>query len=309
MSELQQGQSQGRTQSQGQTQSQVQTPTSAPQPLQLRIRHTTGYTYSEGATASYNEARMTPLTTSDQTLLRSRLEISPSPWTFEFRDYWGSTVTAFEVHEDHDELDVVATSTVETSGATPVPAGTPWDALDALADEWCEYLMASPWTTPPADLLDALEPLRADAATPSDFAQAVGRFLHASLAYVPGTTTVDSTAADAWAARSGVCQDFAHLMVGVLRVAGIPARYVSGYLHPSSEPQVGETVEGESHAWVEWFDGEWIGWDPTNDVAPAGRHVVVARGRDYADAPPLRGIYATDGDSSLSVGVEITRLR
>ena len=297
------------TQTQTQSLVQFQSQSSGTRPLQLRIRHTTGYAYSEGATASYNEARMTPLTTSDQTLLRSRLEISPSPWTFEFRDYWGSTVTAFEVHEDHDELEVVATSTVETSGSSPVPAGTTWDELGSLADEWCEYLMASPWTTPPEDLLAALEPVRAESPTPSDFAVAVGRYLHASLAYLPGTTTVDSTAADAWAARSGVCQDFAHLMVGVLRVAGIPARYLSGYLHPSSDPQIGETVEGESHAWIEWFDGEWIGWDPTNDVAPAGRHVVVARGRDYADAPPLRGIFATDGDSALSVGVEITRLR
>lgn len=279
------------------------------QGLQLRIRHTTGYTYGEGATASYNEARMTPLTTSEQTLLRSRLEISPSPWSFEFRDYWGSSVTAFEVHEDHDALEVVATSTVETTGVGPAPAGTSWADLGGLADDWCEYLMASPWTSPPDDLLAALEPLRAESPTPSDFALAVGRYLHDSIAYVSGSTTVSSTAADAWAARAGVCQDFAHLMVGVLRVAGVPARYVSGYLHPSTDPRVGETVAGESHAWIEWFDGEWIGWDPTNDVAPAGRHVVVARGRDYSDNPPLRGIYATPGDSELFVSVEITRLR
>ncbi|GAA1745650.1 transglutaminase family protein [Aeromicrobium alkaliterrae] len=276
---------------------------------QLRIRHTTGYAYADGSSGSYNEARMTPLTTSDQTLLRSRLEISPTPWTLEYRDYWGSTVTAFEVHEDHDALEVVATSTVETSGSVAQPGRTGWGDLAAVSDEWCEYLMASPWTSPPEELLAELEPLRASSETPADFARAVGRYLHESIAYLPGTTSVESTASDAWASRSGVCQDFAHLMLGVLRVAGIPARYVAGYLHPSSDPQVGETVEGESHAWVEWFDGEWIGWDPTNDIAPSGRHVMVARGRDYSDNPPLRGIYAAGSSSELFVSVEITRLR
>ncbi len=291
---------------------QRRSPASSPaesQGYQLRIRHTTGYTYADGATASYNEARLTPLTTSDQTLLRSRIEISPSPWSHEFRDYWGSTVTAFEVHEDHEALQVVATSTVETSGDGPVPAGTAWDELGSLADDWCEYLMASPWTTPPESLLAELEPMRGASATPAEFVVAVGQYLHDAIAYLPGSTTVESTAADAWETRSGVCQDFAHLMVGVLRVAGIPARYVSGYLHPSSEPLLGETVEGESHAWVEYFDGEWVGWDPTNAIPPCGRHIVVARGRDYSDNPPLRGIYATTGASDLFVSVEITRLR
>ncbi|MFT4299685.1 MAG: transglutaminase family protein [Aeromicrobium sp.] len=281
--------------------------------MQLRIRHTTGYTYPEGASASLNEARMTPMTTSDQTLLRSRLEISPSPWSFEFRDYWGTTVTAFEVTEEHTDLQVVATSTVETvagSEATADRSRAAWEDLAEVADTWCEFLMRSTWVEPPDDLVAALEPIRQAAARPGDYVRAVGAFLHEQIAYLPGSTTVDSTAAEAWAARAGVCQDFAHLMVGALRWAGIPARYVSGYLHPSPDPRIGETVSGESHAWIEWFDGEWTGWDPTNAVAPAGRHVVVARGRDYSDNPPLRGIYATTDTSALFVvSVEITRLR
>jgi transglutaminase-like putative cysteine protease len=97
--------------------------------------------------------------------------------------------------------------------------------------------------------------------------------------------------------------------IGALRWAGVPARYVSGYLHPSPDPEIGESVAGESHAWIEWWDGEWIGWDPTNAITPGPRHVVVAKGRDYADSPPLRGIYSTAGGSELFVGVEITRLR
>jgi transglutaminase-like putative cysteine protease len=104
-----------------------------------------------------------------------------------------------------------------------------------------------------------------------------------------------------------VCQDIAHVAIGALRAAGIPARYVSGYLHPSEDPAIGETVVGESHAWVEWFCGSWHGFDPTNLLEIGERHVQVGRGRDYSDVAPLRGIYAGPNGSRLFVEVEITR--
>ena len=88
-------------------------------------------------------------------------------------------------------------------------------------------------------------------------------------------------AADAWEVRSGVCQDFAHLATGALRAIGIPARYVSGYLHPKRDAEIGEKVRGESHAWVEWWTGDWFGFDPTNDREVGDHHVVVGRGREY----------------------------
>ena len=96
--------------------------------------------------------------------------------------------------------------------------------------------------------------------------------------------------------------------IGGLRQVGIPALYVSGYLHPSKEPVTRETVRGESHAWVEWWDGGWHGFDPTNDTEPAERHVVVATGRDYEDVRPLSGIFTGTGTSSMFVDVEVTRL-
>lgn len=277
--------------------------------MQLRIKHVTGYRYEKGAVASFNEARMTPLTTPDQMVLRSRLEITPMPWSSEYRDYWGSTVTAFEVNEPHAELTVVATSIVETSAATTTPEHRPWADLEAVQDEWCEFLEISHWVATSAELRAAVEPLRAEAATPTAYAEAVCAFLHESVRYVQGATEVTTDAADAWAAQSGVCQDFAHLTLGALREARIPARYVSGYLHPSTDPVVGEEVLGESHAWIEWWDGEWVGFDPTNARPVGEQHVLVARGRDYEDVPPLRGIYSTRGDSELFVNVEITRLR
>jgi transglutaminase-like putative cysteine protease len=125
--------------------------------------------------------------------------------------------------------------------------------------------------------------------------------------YLPGVTNVKTTAAESWAARAGVCQDIAHVTVGALRAAGIPARYVSGYLHPKPSAELRETVTGESHAWVEFFCGTWHGFDPTNLIDIGERHVVVGQGRDYRDVPPLRGVYAGSSNSELFVTVEITR--
>ena len=122
-----------------------------------------------------------------------------------------------------------------------------------------------------------------------------------------GVTGVHSTAAEAWAVRKGVCQDITHIALGALRAVGIPARYVSGYLHPKPDAEIGETVAGESHAWVEWFCGEWRGFDPTNLIDIGDRHVIVGRGRDYNDVAPLRGVYAGPYGSKLFVTVEITR--
>jgi transglutaminase-like putative cysteine protease len=278
-------------------------------PMQLRVRHVTGYTYAEGAAASYNEARLTPLTTSDQVVLRSRIDVTPTAWSQEYRDYWGTVVTAFEVQEPHETLTVVATSTVES---TPHPVEAPtvgWDDLATVADEWCEFLVVDDWVRPADGLLVELERLRAASATPAEHVAAVTELVRAHVRYLPGATAVTTTAAEAWEAGAGVCQDLVHVTLGALRLAGIPARYVSGYLHPSPQPVVGETVEGESHAWVEYWDGDWRGVDPTNAVVPGERHVLVGRGRHYGDVTPLRGIYSTQGESELFVSVEITRLR
>jgi transglutaminase-like putative cysteine protease len=111
-----------------------------------------------------------------------------------------------------------------------------------------------------------------------------------------------------WQTKQGVCQDFAHLTLGALRSLGIPARYVSGYLHPRPDAALGETVEGQSHAWVEWWAGEWVPYDSTHSGPIGEDHVLVARGRDYGDVSPLTGVYAGAAASELFVTVEVTRL-
>ncbi|GMA34240.1 transglutaminase-like domain-containing protein [Demequina litorisediminis] len=132
-------------------------------------------------------------------------------------------------------------------------------------------------------------------------------YLHSEVMYVPGATTVHTAATEAWEARSGVCQDFAQLALGALRSVGIPARYVSGYLHPKRDAEIGETVAGESHAWVEWWTGEWTGFDPTNDREVGDHHVIVGRAREYRDVPPLSGVVAGATDN-LDVTVKVTQI-
>ena len=143
-------------------------------------------------------------------------------------------------------------------------------------------------------------------------------FVASHLRYTPGVTEVSTSALEAFQAGQGVCQDYAHLTLALLRTIGVPARYVSGYLHPRKDAPKGEVVSGESHAWVEAWVGDWWGFDPTNGVPAGERHVIVGRGRDYADVPPIRGIYSEratpDGEAlaeatgAVDVEVRISRL-
>lgn len=279
--------------------------------MQLRILHTTGFEYEGKAAASFNEARMTPQTGPGQIVIHTRLEASPTPWQYSYRDYWGSQVTAFEVLDPHETLTVTAMATVHTDRR---PAGDPvltWEHVRSpeVADELTEYLELSEIVQPPEDLAARVRTITASSAKPTDAAVAVCDLINEEVKYVKGSTNVRGHAADAWKARNGVCQDMSHLVIGCLRSLGIPARYVSGYLHPAKEPVIGETVHGESHAWVEWWDDGWRSFDPTNDQQPGDRHVVVATGRDYADVKPLSGIFSGGKTSRMFVDVQVTRLQ
>lgn len=278
--------------------------------MQLRIVHTTSFEYDGKAVASYNQARLTPLTTPGQIVVHSRLEVTPKPWTYEYRDYFGTHVTAFEVVDPHEAMTVVATSTVQTNRApAPSPHAT-WESLTAreVDDRWTEYLTLPELVAPPSDFAQRVKEMAADHALPGTAAREVCAMVHKEVEFVPGATQVSSPAVHAWQQRAGVCQDMAHLVIGGLRSVGIPARYVSGYFHPHGSPVVGEPVLGESHAWVEWWDDDWHPFDPTNDHQPCDRYVTVATGRDYADVKPISGIYSGPGTSRMAVEVEVTRL-
>lgn len=277
---------------------------------QLRVVHTTGYRYSEPATASFNEIRMIPRSTLQQQVLHSRIEISPVPWSYTYTDYWGTTVTAFEVFERHDSLKVTATSIVDVLRPPEQTAGLGWAELASprIADRYCEFLDLTERVHPPADLEAWARETRSLSATPRDAVEQIIERIHEQVSYVSGATSVNGGAAEAWHKRSGVCQDMTHLAIGALRVAGVPCRYVSGYLMPKRDAEIGVPYVGESHAWLQYWDGRWVGVDPTNNLRPGELHVEVAIGRDYADVPPLHGIFTGGSTSDMFVAVEITKL-
>ena len=278
--------------------------------MRLRVVHRTGYTYPGGARTSYNEARMTPASTAEQEVTHTRLDITPTPWAYSYVDYWGTKVTAFEVHDRHERLQLVATSTVDVQRGEHARAGIDWDEVRSpqVLGARGELLELTELTDPGAELTAFALRQSAGAARPADFVAEALAHVHAEMTYEPGSTGVHTRAAQAWDQRRGVCQDIVHLSLGVLRTAGIPARYVSGYVMPRRDADIGAPVIGESHAWLQWWDGEWVSFDPTAGAAPDDFSVEVARGRDYRDVTPLRGIFTGVRTSSMFVEVEITRL-
>ncbi|MEV4774050.1 transglutaminase family protein [Microbacterium sp. LWH12-1.2] len=277
----------------------------------LRIVHRTGFRYEQPATASYNEARMLPHSREGQFVLQAGLEISPTAAQHSYADYWDTRVSTFEVLVPHQMLSVTATSVVDVRPVPPSGLRLDWDEVAAripLSLSLAECVAQTPATAPDADMLDLALRIEAEGGSLDETALEICRTVGEAMEYRSGVTGVNSTARDAWAARSGVCQDIAHVALGVLRAAGIPARYVSGYLHPDLSASIGQPVVGESHAWVEWYSGEWRGYDPTNLTEIGESHVYVGHGREYADVAPLRGVYAGPSASELFVSVELTRL-
>lgn len=276
----------------------------------MRITHKTWFHYDGRADTSFNEARMSPRSEGRQSVLDARVDIQPSAWLYKYEDYWGSVVTAFDLQEPHGSLVVTATALVETLPAVLVEADGPsWDDFEP-GDRWYELMLPTPRTALDEELTAIAAGIRGDHPGPQAAALAVCEFVRTSLEYLPGTTGVQTDAVHAWRQRSGVCQDISHLAVGLLRAMGIPARYVSGYMHPKLDGQIGEEVAGQSHAWVEWWSGTaWTGFDPTNGVPIQPRHVAVGRGREYGDVPPLKGVYSGPASTGQGVEVLVTRLR
>jgi transglutaminase-like putative cysteine protease len=275
----------------------------------LRVRHRTAIRYEAPVLASYNEARMTPLSDGVQTTLDSRVSISPTAAVSRYRDYWGAQVTAFDVHTPHLELVLDAEAVVETHPRERAADPVGWDVLrdERVRDTHVEFLTPTAHTRVDDALLGPAREVAADRA-PAEAARLVAEWLRDEVSYEAGVTGVHTLAMEAWTERKGVCQDLAHLTVGALRGLGIPARYISGYLHPDPDVEVGTPVVGESHAWVQWWDGDWTAFDPTNGKPVGPEHVVVARGRDYWDVAPHKGVYSGPAGTALDVQVEVTRL-
>lgn len=270
----------------------------------LRVTHETRFDYDSPARSSYNELRLTPRSELRQTALETRVITVPPAPQYAYVDYWGSHVVAFNVDRGHERLSITGSSLIDTQHGTEPADGTWTEVADAAAT-MADHLSHNLYTAPGPELLDVANGLRA--LTPLQTARRIIDRTQSALQYARGVTTVHTSANEAYADGAGVCQDFAHLALSLAKTVGLPARYVSGYFHPEADANIGEEVTGETHAWIEFWTGSWWGYDATNDCAVGERHVAVGRGRDYADVPPVKGIYAGNAEHSMRVTVRIAR--
>ena len=277
----------------------------------FHVTHTTRYIYQAPVTHCLNEVRLTPRRLPAQEVRETAIGMEPEPAFIHHRkDYFGNDVTSFEVLERHDRFEAIAESTVEVrnEAAESMPVISWEEARDLIAaqsdaarTEASEFVYSSPFVpfvpqlqeyarktfTPQRPLLEAVKDLT--------------HRVHTDFKYHPKSTSIDIPLANVLKNRRGVCQDFAHVMIGALRSERLAARYVSGYVLPGPKVQGAQA----SHAWVSVFvpGSGWISFDPTNDLMVSDNHVTLAWGRDYGDVTPVKGI--TLGGAGHSVEVEV----
>lgn len=276
------------------------------------VRHITTFRYEPAVRESVMEIRMQPRSDGHQRCLSFNLETEPATNIMWYRDASGNIVHHFDIAGSHTQVKVSAVALVEL-GPSPDPrpedAGD-WKELDDLIsseDHW-EFLLPSQFAHPTEQLEKLAGELRLEReGNPLELLTCITQAIYEAFAYVPSSTKVDSPIDDALRTRQGVCQDFAHIMIAMVRQLRVPCRYMSGYLvHDTGHKD--RSPDGASHAWVEALLPRlgWVSFDPTNNLVGSRRHVRVAVGRDYADVPPNRGVYKGDAASELSVRVTVT---
>ena len=290
------------------------------------VLHETRYRYADEVVSSHNEAHLLPRTLATQTPSHVELRIDPTPDSVRWhRDYFGNDVVFFNLQTAHRELTIRTESDValDPTRSFDSARSTPWEEVAATvrtdrspaALEAFEYVFDSPFVAASEALAayarPSFVPGRPIAEAVLDFAHRI----HAEFHYDPEATTLDTPVEEALRDRHGVCQDFAHVMIGGLRSLGLPARYVSGYLksgraaQPDAPSEEGDLVGSEaSHAWIAAWCPRlgWIEVDPTNDVVPSDRHIVLAWGRDYDDVSPVKGVTVGGGSHTVEVAVSVT---
>jgi transglutaminase-like putative cysteine protease len=276
------------------------------------IRHLTRFRYSQPISESIMETRMHPRSDSSQHCLSYSLSVSPRCRVFSYRDHLGNNVQHFDIPGEHNQLVIVAESVVELQLQPDLPvclAPEAWQELDKLveAGDYREMLLPSTFAVQTPALLNLaqrLEVVRRD--DPLMLVLELNRRLFDYFEYEPRSTRADSPIDEAILNGKGVCQDFSHTMIALLRHVGIPARYVSGYLYRGRDDHDRSTPDA-THAWVEALLPQlgWVGFDPTNNMVARNRHIRTAVGRDYADVPPTHGIFRGSTESELYVAVQV----
>jgi len=278
------------------------------------IRHVTEFSYQPAVGESVMEVRLQPRSDTRQRCLTSSLEVAPRANVSVYRDFYGNAVHHFDIPGKHAAIRVVSEATVDMLPRLDVESlqQSSWEELDELVahgDYW-EMLLPSHFAHPTEMLLRLHHELHLDRREqPLALLKEINAAIYENFAYAPNTTRVDSPIDDALETHQGVCQDFAHIMIALVRQLRIPCRYVSGYLYHADKTN-DRSPAGASHAWVEAYLGEagWVEFDPTNNLLGCDRHIRVAVGRDYADVPPTRGVHRGEAESELSVLVTVSKV-
>jgi transglutaminase-like putative cysteine protease len=291
--------------------------------VRYRVRHETVYNYGGNVAHSHQLLHLTPRNTPRQACHRQGLTLSPQPSTrHEFEDAFGNLVTRLEYDLPHDRLEVLAEVGVEVQSASEFDAAgsDPWETVrDALMFsgkpvdgellDAVRYRMESSYVRIKQTFTDYADECFAPRRPLLAAAEALMTKVYREFKYAPGSTNIRTSAIEAFAARRGVCQDFAHIMIACLRSRGLAARYVSGYLRTLPPPGADAAYVGAdaSHAWVSVYCPPlgWVDLDPTNDMRVNTGHIIIAWGRDFGDVSPLRGVIVGGGRHRLSVRVSV----
>ncbi len=283
--------------------------------MHFAIRFLTEYHYDAPVTDNLNALRVRPATTSTQRCDEFHTRIEPEARVSRHLDYFGTEVIEFGIPTSHEELTIDMRARVVTSAPPDPPEGS-WDGLltPAYFDAAGEF--ALPWQDQP--LVAGLEELHEalDAPCPLETLETLCELVPDRFEYRPGATYVGSTVSDLLDLGAGVCQDFVHLSLVLLRRRGIAARYVSGYLWAAPQDEGADSMELDTHAWVEALlpceDGRgepvWVSADPTNRRLAGETHVKIGHGRFYSDVPPVKGLYMGGAKSELEAAVTMSRL-
>jgi transglutaminase-like putative cysteine protease len=299
--------------------------------MKLRVLHRTVYRYQSAVDMAQHMLHLSPRATALQRVLSHRITIEPQPATVhQSTDAFGNLRSFFAQQAPHETLSVLADSTVQTSAPRPLPEDAPWRGMDwervrehfryrvqAPYDAAAEFLFSSPVVERDEAFATWARPAFAPGTPVLSAARALMERIHAELQYETASTEVSTPPLEALAQGKGVCQDFAHIMIGCLRSLGLPARYVSGYLLTQPPPGEPRLIGADaSHAWVAVYvpregggEGEWFDFDPTNNRcgrgSPGEDYVVLAIGRDFSDVSPMRGVIQGGAQHTLDVAVTV----
>jgi transglutaminase-like putative cysteine protease len=279
------------------------------------IRHFTRYRYSHSVWQSMMEVRMHPRSEGSQRCFIFQLSVNPRARIFAHTDARGNLVHHFDLPQRHRQLTIISDALVNIDEQQPLPETMDyraWDDVQEMTEkkDYWDALMPSHFarTSPELeDLANEIGVAKRDGRSPLAFLTDVAAGVYRSFTYVKKSTAVNSPIEHALRSRQGVCQDFAHIMITLVRRAEIPCRYVSGYLYHGKENS-DRSADGATHAWVEAaLPGlGWVGFDPTNNLIAAERHIRTAVGRDYADVPPTMGTMKGKAETELQVRVRVT---